>query len=484
VLGPTGAPVVAVTDGLGGYRFADLEPGQYVVSFPLPQGQQRSPKAAAGDDTIDSDADPRTGLSSVITVDAGANVSTVDSGLFAPPTVLGGIVWTDKDGNGRLDSGESAIADVKLELLDAAGQVAATTTSGPSGTYQFVGLPPGRYQVRLDPATLPGGVAFTSRDVALTADVGSDVDEGMGTTVFIDVGRGYSNTSWDIGLTFVGTVADGVWLDDGNGIKDAGEPLVSGVAVALLDSTGATVNATVTDDAGNYRFARVRPGSYTLAFSNFPAGSHLTAAKATTDASVDSDPDPATGRTDPFDVHGSDEGGFHGAGLVRPRANVTGLAWIDQNNNGVFDGQEDAGVGLGVSLLAGDGHLVATSVVGGSGNFAFQGVAPGTYQIAYTLPDGLQVTPAGGRASRVDPKTLRSEPFDLKDGATDDSWTLRVERKPSAADEAVAALERAQHRFARANRAGRVVLAASSAALAMLAIVRGWRQRLKRRALR
>jgi protocatechuate 3,4-dioxygenase beta subunit len=411
-------------------------------------------------------------------------VSTVDSGLFTAASVLGGIVWTDQEANGRLDQGESAIADVKLELLDAAGQLAATTTTGPSGTYQFSGVAPGRYQVRLDPATLPGGVAFTTRDVGLTADVGSDVDEGMGTTVFIDVGRAYSNTSWDIGLTFVGIVADGAWLDDGNGIKDAGEPLVSGVAVALLDAAGATVNATVTDDAGNYRFGRVRPGSYTLAFSSFPAGSQLTAAKATTDATVDSDPDPTSGRTDPFDVHGSDEGGFHGAGLVRPLATVTGLAWVDQNDNGTFDDKEDAGVGLQVALLAGDGRLVATSVVGGSGAYAFAGVAPGTYQIAYTLPDGLQVTPAGGKASKVDPATLRSEPFELEAGATDDSWTLRAERKASPAAEAVAALQGAQHRFARANRAGRVVLAASSAALASLAILRGWRQRQKRRALR
>jgi hypothetical protein len=137
-----------------------------------------------------------------------------------------------------------------------------------------------------------------------------------------------------------------------------------------------------------------------------------------------------------------------------------------------------------VSLLAADGSLVATSVVGGSGDYAFQGVAPGTYQIAYTLPDGLRITPAGGRASRVDPETLRSEPFDLQDGATDDSWTLRAELKPSASDEAVAALQSAQHRFGRSNRAGRVVLAASSAALASLAILRGWRQRQKRRALR
>jgi hypothetical protein len=225
----------------------------------------------------------------------------------------------------------------------------------------------------------------------------------------------------------------------------------------------------------------VRPGSYTLAFSSFPAGSQLTAAKATTDATVDSDPDPASGRTDPFDVHGSDEGGFHGAGLVLPRATVTGLAWVDQNGNGTFDDQEDAGVGLEVSLLASDGRPVATTLVGGSGNYAFANVAPGTYQIAYTLPDGLQITTAGGKASRVDPETLRSEPFDLEAGATDDSWKLRAERKPSPADEAVSALRTAQHRFARSNRAGRVVLAACSAALASLAILRGWRQRQKRR---
>ena len=475
--------MVVVTDGLGGYRFADLEPGQYVVSFPLPQGQQRSPKAAAGDDTIDSDADPRTGLSSVITVDAGANVSTVDSGLFAPPSVLGGLVWTDKEGNGRLDQGESAIADVKLELLDAAGQLAATTTSGPSGTYQFVGLAPGRYQLRLDPATLPGGVAFTTRDVGLTADIGSDVDEGMGTTVFIDVGRAYSNTSWDIGLTFVGTVADGVWLDDGNGIKDPGEPLVSGVTVALLDSAGTTVNATVTDDAGNYRFAACGRGrtrwpsrasppvrnSRRLKPPPTPTSTAiLTRRRGARIRSTCTEATKAASMAPVLCARPPTSPGWHGSTRTTTACSTikrTPVSALTCGCSRVMAGSSRRASSAGREL-----HVPGRRA---------RHISDRLHAARRPARNARRWQGIKSRSGDTPHRTLRPQGRGHRRFVDVARRTQAIGRRRGRGGTA----ERPTPVRA-ANRAGRVVLAASSAALAMLALLRGWRQRQRRRALR
>ena len=75
--------------------------------------------ANQGADSIDSDADPVSGRSSVITLAASTNIDTVDAGLFQLATI-GDRVWNDVDGNGIQDTGETGLGDVDVRLL---GQV-------------------------------------------------------------------------------------------------------------------------------------------------------------------------------------------------------------------------------------------------------------------------------------------------------------------------------------------------------------------------
>ncbi len=49
-----------------------------------------------------------------------------------------------------------------VELLDSNGNVVATTTTGPDGSYTFDHLPDGAYSVRVQPGSVPAGLNATT----------------------------------------------------------------------------------------------------------------------------------------------------------------------------------------------------------------------------------------------------------------------------------------------------------------------------------
>jgi len=90
-----------------------------------------------------------------------ANDRDRDFAYFLPGVPLGSIgdqIWSDddNDGNGLVDGDDTPLENVTVNLLDAAGNVIATTTTDANGFYLFDGLPlDTTYTVQIDPLTLP-----------------------------------------------------------------------------------------------------------------------------------------------------------------------------------------------------------------------------------------------------------------------------------------------------------------------------------------
>ena len=74
------------TDADGVYIFKSLTPGDYSVEFETPDGLEPSPKQAGSDTALDSDMNPATGRTDVITLVGGSPNMTVDAG-FMPPAL-------------------------------------------------------------------------------------------------------------------------------------------------------------------------------------------------------------------------------------------------------------------------------------------------------------------------------------------------------------------------------------------------------------
>lgn len=70
------------TDVSGNYQFTGLFPGTYLIQVIPPSTHQITAKDVGSDDTIDSDCDPSTGLSDIIVLGSGENITSVDCGLL------------------------------------------------------------------------------------------------------------------------------------------------------------------------------------------------------------------------------------------------------------------------------------------------------------------------------------------------------------------------------------------------------------------
>ena len=300
------------TDTSGHYQFTGLKPGTYAVQFDLtsitdgcyPTEQNTG---SDSDDQRDSDGDPATGITHLITLtNDGDRDDTLDLGLLIPEVSLGDFVWKDENRNGLQDAGEPGVEGITVHLLAADGTRLATTTTDTSGHYQFTGLKPGTYAVQFDLTSITDGCYPTEQNTGSDSDDqrDSDGDPATGITHLITLtSDGDRDDTLDLGLVApLNQLGDRVWKDlNANGIQDEGEPGIAGLRVYLLDAAGTRLATTTTDALGTYRFDQLEAGTYSVQFelADIEYGCAATQPHQGGDDQADSDADPNTGETPP-----------------------------------------------------------------------------------------------------------------------------------------------------------------------------------------
>ena len=425
LLNATTSAVLATdtTNAQGLYLFSNLESGTYqvkIVTTSLPAGCViSSQQNLGGDDTKDSDFNPTTGLSQVVTINAlGTGLAkdnpTVDAGLYSPKGSIGDYVWKDQNNNGVQDSGEPAVAGVIVQLLNATtSAVLATDTTNAQGLYLFPNLESGTYQVKIVTTSLPAGCVISSQQ-DLGGDDTKDSDfnptTGLSQVVTINAlgtGLAKDNPTVDAGLySPKGSIGDYVWKDqNNNGVQDSGEPAVAGVIVQLLNSTTSAVLATDTTDAnGLYLFSNLESGTYQVKIvtTSLPAGCVISSQQDLGgDDTKDSDFNPTTGLSQVVTINALGTGLAKDnptvdAGLYSPKGSIGDYVWKDQNNNGVQDSGEPAVAGVIVQLLnATTSAVLATDTTNAQGLYLFPNLESGTYQVKIvttSLPAGCVIS--------------------------------------------------------------------------------------------
>ena len=281
------------------------------------------------------------------------------------PNAIGGIKFEDLNANGARDPGEPPLAGVTIILTPAGGGTARTTVTDASGNFLFTGVSPGSYVLT---EVVPTGFSETVPPT-----------DGIPVTL-VAGGSSINNVFGNFHGILVGTVS-GVKFNDlnGNGVRDAGEPGLSGVTITL-SLTGTTPRTAVTGSDGTFSFTNVPFGSYTVS-ETVPAGFAQTApaAPGTLTALVDFGHQAVAGLT------------FGNRALT---ASISGSKFNDVNGNGVKDSGEVGVSGVTIQLRNADQTLSTTTDA--SGNFTFTGLAPGTYTLSEVLPLGfVQTTPGG-----------------------------------------------------------------------------------------
>ena len=438
------------TDANGNYRFDWLVPGpNYYVEFVTPAALDLTRSDVGADDTLDSDANPANGFTTLIDLDNGPDPATGgdpdnttvepqwDAGMFFPNTI-GDRIWEDQNRNGIQEAGDTGISGVTVRLYQPGPNgsigggddvLVGTTTTNGSGLYQFTGLPNGEYFVVVTPPT----AAWLTSPTGVGADdaVDSDGTAGAGdyaglvvmsdiTTLQIEPGTdGDLNTAddeaendptWDFGFYRLASIGNFVFEDlNRNGRQDAGEPGVEGVEVELLDSTGSVVATTATSPAGRYEFTGLEPDTYSVRFD--PTTAPTSAARpwffSPQDASIatdanDSDADPAIlsptyGETVVTELTSNERDLTWDAGIWR-WASIGNFVWHDLDGDGTQDAGEPGINGVTVRLLDSSGAVVDTTTtaddpVGGApGWYLFDDLDPALYSIEFDLASTVLTT--------------------------------------------------------------------------------------------
>jgi protocatechuate 3,4-dioxygenase beta subunit len=215
---------------------------------------------------------------------------------------------------------------------------------------------------------------------------------------FSYIEQGFNTTA----LANQANLGDRVFLDaNGNGVQDAGELGIGGVVVNLLDANGTPTGLTTTTDAsGNYSFANINAGTYTVQFVA-PSGEVFTKTGQGTIA-TDSNAG-ANGLTGTISLAAGQTDNTIDAGLYVP-VSINTFVFGDNNADGISDGADVGLANIAVTLQNGSNVTVvtvATGVTDATGHISFTGLPPGTYQIVVAQPTGSLQTVASNVAAPI-----------------------------------------------------------------------------------
>jgi gliding motility-associated-like protein/uncharacterized repeat protein (TIGR01451 family) len=439
------------TDANGLYLFENLLAGSYKITYLKPAGYEFTYADQGTDAALNSDANPLTGQTQLITLGEGQQETGLDAGFYRP-VILGDLAWVDASRNGLKDLTELGLANVIVTLTGITGNgtpVAIADTTDSNGLYLFENLRPGRYSVTF---SKPAGYSFTTQSNNPTGDNDSNPDANTGQTTTILLISGANNRTIDAGYTLPIRMSIGnlVWNDNNNnGKKDGSEVGIPGVKVTLisvgndglsLTNDDVVIDTFNTNANGNYLFTNILAGDYYVMLSNIPNGIKSSTGNGPTDTGN-------TGSYEPSnigDVNEEDHGAMMNNriysqivhlianqlptndgdadnntnltidfGLYVPQVVQTlslgNSVWNDANNNGIKEANESGipNVRLGLYKLGNDGLSntaddvqVTITTTSANGNYLFTNLNAGTYfvKVLSGVPTGMYSSTGDGAA--------------------------------------------------------------------------------------
>jgi len=388
--------------------------------------------------TAMNEQDPDSNVSQDHTVDDNGDGNPVDDDedsaevTIGAKASIGDRVWNDSNHNGIQDNNESGIEGVSVHLFQGNTDTGKTVKTDADGLYRFDNLIPGMYYLVFD---LPGAnYAFSPKNKGSDVTKDSDVTEinssVNGRTDDIQLQAGEHDMAWDAGMYKKGIqgehddqikLGDLIWIEDDNdGDPSTGlisYPSAGSVTIKAVKSDGSIFTAEI-EENGYYELWVDENATYTVTVEGL---SFLTPTAGSDDNDIDStesdnhshDPDGTTVHVGTADISMVDFGY-----QLANTAHLGDYFWIDKNNNGIQDADDEPVVGATVELLDGNGdpvddiHGRQRVLTDDYGQYGFDVTAGKTYRIHFILPQ--RYTDSG--YVFVSPNTGTS---DLKDSDVD-----------------------------------------------------------------
>lgn len=369
------------TDTNGDYGFVGLPPGSYSIRELTPDHliDGGAKAGGAGGKVI--------GGGDIADIRVGSGDAATDYNFCERvPARLSGNVYHDRNDNGLVDTGEEGIGAVSIQLIDANGAIVAETTTSPNGKYAFERVIAGVYSVvEIHPADWIDGrdAPGTINGVTLGAanNPGDRIDG-------VELRWGDDGANFNFGELKPANISGRVQLSTPDGDcfgKEVSHIGVAGATVRLLNANGDLAAETTTDADGNYEFADITPGEYSVV--------ELTP------------PNLLDGGAQAGQVDGESRGEVDAEGVVRgisalsadnikdvlfcehKPATISGTVFQDDDNDGRRGGEEDGIAGVQVILYDLVGNAVASTATDDNGFYEFSGITAGRYSLREIQPD-------------------------------------------------------------------------------------------------
>ena len=302
-----------------------------------------------------------------------------DTSQFPPsPGTVSGIVWSDKNSDGILNSGEPGMSGitVTLETEDSSGNVLGTTqtTTNLNGDYAF-NVPGGTSDLYQIAVTIPNGYEPTIEDASSSGTV-SDIDPGGNSPVFASGG----NVTINAGLDY------------------------SAAPIAGYDSYSVIHDQTLTVSAANGVLANdTDPNDLPLTASLVSGPSNGTL-QFNSDGSFTYTPNTGYTGSDSF-IYSASDGTYSSNATVSLTVDstISGQVWLDSNEDGIEDYGEMGMSGVTVDLVTLDGATVSSTTTDANGDYllAADPTLGNQYQIQVIMPDGYSATISNASTSGI-----------------------------------------------------------------------------------
>ena len=342
---------------------------------------------------------------------------------------IGDLVFLDKDGSNTQTAGDSPLAGVTVNLLDATGAIIATTQTGADGKYIFSNLSSGTYSVQF---VAPAGQSFVT--AIQGGDATKDSDAGVGGktgTYTIDATKPVGDpardiTSVDAGLKALifdlgfkkelaagqtATVVAGSTITYTLTVTNKGTVPATSIVLADSLSAGLTLSDANWTAVGQIATLNtpiagpIAPGATVSVNITVKVSPTFTGTSLTNYAQLQSAKDDK-GNVNPTDPNSTPGNGFNNGEDDASSISVTvnkivgsigDSVFIDNNGDNVQDAGDSPIGGVKVYLLNNTGAKIDSTTTGTDGKYLFANLPLGTYSVQFVAPAGQTfVTPLSG----------------------------------------------------------------------------------------
>jgi serine-aspartate repeat-containing protein C/D/E len=371
------------TDENGAYEFTGLAPGEYQVREHQPteyfDGGERIGTAGGSKYDVTDTYSIFTGIN----LTSGFNAINYDFCEKPPASIRGRVVANNRPECDYINP-DYLLKDVRIDLLDASGNVVATTLTNAAGEYEFTGLRKGIYQVR---EHQPDDYYDGGERIGTAGGVSFDIGDEFSMITEIVLVPGMNAIQYDfcekIGVMLSGNVYHD--RDDDGNFDRPTEEGIAGVVVKLLDESGNDTGLRATTNAqGFYKFNNLKAGKYTVVEVH-PSG-WIDGKDTPGNLGGNSLPVPGDVISNVTIAWGQ-AGTEYNFGELKP-GSIRGQVVVSTDPECDPDDGEPPIAGVRIDLLDASGNVVATTLTDANGEYAFTGLRPGIYSVAEHQPAG------------------------------------------------------------------------------------------------